>query len=205
MARAKETRRKENRKAYASRKTIEVPQPCRIIQALSSEEISEDSPEKHLYAHYSVTAGPLELPGTTLTETDFGKMMGHPPYPSHIVDLSSFEKDWPKISAAFHGYATRMFVLEQTKWRDQAVNCDRASLSTELLKLYRDLTAAWKQFGDEVQEYGYARCLPTEFIAFQNRLWLSRRLMWLSEDLKSLVEGTDALFLALQSRLRSFI
>ncbi|RXW17177.1 hypothetical protein EST38_g8678 [Candolleomyces aberdarensis] len=199
---AKELRREQNRRAYAKRKLIVVPEPSEIVQSLSSMEISEDSPYEHLYIHYSITAGPLKLPELTLTEADFEDLIGHPPYPPHVIGLPSFEKDWPIISAAFHGYATRKFVSEQTKWIDDAAGCDRASLSSELTKLYRHLTEEWDQFGDETRAHGDH--LPTEFIAFQNRLWLSRRLMWLADDLKSLVEGTDTLFVTMRTRLRHF-
>ncbi|RXW12095.1 hypothetical protein EST38_g13757 [Candolleomyces aberdarensis] len=199
---AKELCREQNRRAYAKRKLIVVPEPSEIVQSLSSMEISEDSLYEHLYVHHSITAGPLKLPQITLTDADFRDMIGHPPYPSHVIGLPSFEKDWPIISAAFHGYATRKFVLEQTKWMNEAAGRDRASLSSELTKLYRHLMEEWDQFGDDVRKH--ADQLPTELIAFQNRLWASRRLMWLVEDLRSLVEGTDTLFVTLQARLRHF-
>jgi hypothetical protein len=202
--RAQETRRKQNRKAYAKRKIIVIPEPSEVVQALSSMEIGEDSLYEHLWVHHSFTPGPLELSGATLTDADFEIMMGHPPYPSHIISLPSFENDWPKISAAFHGYATRIFISEQEKWTKEAVVRDRASLSSELTKSYRILTEEWEQFGVDVREHRDHDCLPTEFIAFQNRLWTSRRLMWLVEDLENLAKGTEALFTALQARISHF-
>lgn len=199
---AREARRQENRRAYAKRKVIVVPEPSEVVQALSSMEIGEDSLFEHLY--YS---GPpeLELSGTTLTDTDFDIMMGHPPYPSHIISLASFESDWPKISAVFHGYATRTFVSEQAKWIEEAAVRDRASLLSELTKAYRILMKEWEQFGVDVREHGHPDHLPTEFIAFQNRLWTSRRLMWLAEDLKHLAKGTEAFFEASRARLSHFM
>lgn len=137
--RAKEVRRRENHQAYARRKVVVVPEPSEVIQALSSMEIGEDSLFEHLYAHYSIVSGPLEVSGTTLTDADFKIMMGHPPYPSHIIGLPSFEENWPKISAVLHGYATRTFISEQAKWIKEAVVRDRAALSSELSKAYRIL------------------------------------------------------------------
>lgn len=202
--RAKEARRQENRKAYAKRKVIVVPEPSEVIQTLSSMEIGEDSLFEHLYLHHSIIAGPLKLSGTTLTDADFENMLGHPPYPSHIVDLPSFESDWPKISAVFHGYATRNFILEQGKWIDEAVDRDRAALSSELTKSYEILMEEWERFGVDVREHGHSGQLPTEYIAFQNRLWTSRRLMWLADDLKHLAEGTETFFEACRVRLSHF-
>jgi hypothetical protein len=167
-------------------------------------EISEDTYE-HLYVHYSITAGPLNLPDTILTDADFQNMTGHPPYFPHIINLPSFEKDWPAISAAFHGFATRNFVSEQTRWIDEAADRDRAFLSSELTKQYQYLMGEWEKFGVEVHEHGKdPDSLATEFIAFQNRLWASRRLMWLMADLECLKEGTDSLFAALRARLSHF-
>lgn len=140
----------------------------------------------------------------TLTDADFQEMTGHPPYPSHVIDLSSFEEDWPKISAAFHGYATRSFVSEQAQWIDEAMARDRAALSSELTRSYQSLTKDWEQFGVEASEHAYAGDTATEFIAFQNRLWASRRLMWLADDLRCLAEGTEALFTALRARISHF-
>ena len=63
----------------------------------------------------------------------------------------------------------------------------------------------WEKFGVEVHEHGKdPDSLATEFIAFQNRLWASRRLMWLTADLECLKEGTDSLFAALRARLSHF-
>uniref|UniRef100_A0A4Q2DSF3 Uncharacterized protein n=1 Tax=Candolleomyces aberdarensis TaxID=2316362 RepID=A0A4Q2DSF3_9AGAR len=201
---AKEIRREQNRKAYAKRKVVVVPEPSEVIRALSAMEISDDTYE-HIYVHYSITAGPLKLPDAILTDADFQNMTGHPPYSSHIIDHPSFEKDWSLISATLHGYATRKFVLEQTRWIDEAANRDRASLSSELTKQYQHLMGEWEIFGIEVREHGKdPDSLPTELITFQNRLWTSRRLMWLMADLESLKEGTDSLFVALHARLGHF-
>jgi hypothetical protein len=167
-------------------------------------EIGEDSLFEHLFVHYSITPGPLELSTITLTNADFEIMMGHPPYPSHIIGLPSFEKDWPMISAVLHGYAVRAFVSEQTKWIDGAVLRDRAALSSELTKSYRILMKEWEQFGIDVWNHGHPDHLATEFIAFQNRLWTSRRLVWLAADLKQLAEGMETLFVALRARLTHF-
>lgn len=183
---------------------VVVPEPSEVIRALSAMEISEDTYE-HLYVHYSITAGPLNLPDTILTDADFQNMTGHPPYFPHIINLPSFEKDWPAISAAFHGFATRNFVSEQTRWIDEAADRDRAFLSSELTKQYQYLMGEWEKFGVEVHEHGKdPDSLATEFIAFQNRLWASRRLMWLMADLECLKEGTDSLFAALRARLSHF-
>lgn len=129
-------------------------------------------------------------------------MTGHPPYSPHIVEHASFEKDWPRISAAFLGYATRTYVVENSSWIDQAVGRDWASLSSDLLKQYRGLMEDWAQFGADVEEN--TSFLPAEFIAFQNRLWTSRRLMWLASDLECLLKGTDLLFTALRARISHF-
>ncbi|KAJ2930494.1 hypothetical protein H1R20_g6610, partial [Candolleomyces eurysporus] len=203
---AKEGRRQENRKAYAKRKVVIVPEPPEVVRALSSMEIGEHSLFEHLFLHHSIIPDPLELPAITLTDADFKIMMGHPPYPSHIIGLPSFEKDWPVISAVFHGYANRRFVSEQEKWIVGAVLRDRAALSSELTKSYRILMREWEQYGVDVRDHGHPDHLATEFIAFQNRLWTSRRLMWLAEDLKQLAEGeqTEALFVALRARLKHF-
>lgn len=179
-----------------------VPEPSDVIQSLASMEISEDSLHEHLFLHYSITSDSLNLPHITLTDTDFQKMAGHPPYPLHIVDLDSFEKDWPQISAAFHGYATRMYVKEQTKLMQHALRCDRASLSSDLTNSYRNLMEDWELFGIEVREN--AHFLPTELIAFQNRLWASRRLTWLAEDIGRLVEGADVFLALVRDRLSHF-
>ncbi|KAJ2932251.1 hypothetical protein H1R20_g4859, partial [Candolleomyces eurysporus] len=199
---AKEARRKENRRAYARKKVIVVPELSDVVVALASEEISEDSLEKHLFVHHSISAAPLKLPGIVLTDTDFQTMLGHPPYPSHIINYASFEKEWPKISAAFHGYVSRTYISEQTKWVNQAASRDRASLASELSKLYQDLTKHWKQFDIEKREYGDE--LPTEFITFQNQLWFSRRLTWLVADMACLVEGLDLLLDSIREQLSHF-
>jgi hypothetical protein len=165
-------------------------------------EISEDGFHKHLFGYYSITSDSLNLPSITLTETDFQKMAGHPPYPLHIVDLNSFEKDWPEISAAFHGYVTRMYVKEWKELMQHAVGCDRASLSSKLTKSYHSLMEEWELFGIELREN--ADLLPAEFIVFQNRLWTSRRLTWVADDIGRLVEGTDVFFAFVRERLRHF-
>ncbi|KAJ2936305.1 hypothetical protein H1R20_g790, partial [Candolleomyces eurysporus] len=143
----KKARREANRRAYAKRKIVVVPEPSDVVLSLASTEIVVYGYE-HLCAHYSIIADPLELADVTLTDADFQKMIGHPPYPSHIVDLDSFEKDWPIISAVTQGYATRMYVLDQTALINRAVDCDRASLSSELSKSYSNLMADWQLFGD---------------------------------------------------------
>jgi hypothetical protein len=203
--RAKEIRRIQNRRAYAKRKVVVVPEPSEAIQNLSAMEISEDSGHEHLCAHFSIIEGPLKLPDTTLTNTDFEHMTGHPPYPSHIINHPSFEKNWDLISAALHGYATRILLREQTQWIDEATNRDRASLSSELVKQYEHLMVEWETFGIEVRELGQdPDAFPSELIVFQNRLWTSRRLMWLAADLECLKDGTDPLFGALRARLSHF-
>ncbi|RXW13754.1 hypothetical protein EST38_g12101 [Candolleomyces aberdarensis] len=166
---AKEIRRMQNRKAYAKHKVVVVPVPSEAIQTLSAMEISEDSGYEHLCAHYSTIKGPLELPDATLTNANFQNMAGHPPYSSHIINHPSFEKNWELISAAFHGYATRIFVSEQTQWLDEGTNRDRTSLSSELTKQYEHLMAEWETFGIELRELGKdPDTLPSELIVFQN-------------------------------------
>ncbi|KAJ2935521.1 hypothetical protein H1R20_g1574, partial [Candolleomyces eurysporus] len=202
---AKEIRRVQNCKAYAKHKVVVVPEPSEAIQTLSAMEISENSGCEHLCAYYSTIEGPLELPDATLTNADFQNMAGHPPYSSHIINHPSFEKNWELISAALHGYATRIFVSEQTQWLDEATNQDRASLSLELTKQYKHLMAEWETFGIEVRKLGKdPDALPLELIIFQNRLWTSRRLIWLAVDMEALKEGTDSLFRTLQTRLSHF-
>jgi hypothetical protein len=165
-------------------------------------EISEDSLYEHLYAHQSIAAGPLELPTITLTNADFQKMTSHPPYPAHIVHLDSFEKDWPQISAALHGYVTRMYVRDQTTLVNEVASHDRASLYSKLSKSYRSLMVDWELFGNAVQDN--ADELPTEFLAFQSRLWISRRLTWLAQDLSCLADGVDVFVTASRDRLSHF-
>jgi hypothetical protein len=202
MPRAKESRRKENRAAYAKRKVINVPELSDVVIALALEEISEDSIEKHLFVHHSLSAMPLELPDITLTDADFRRMLGHPPYPSHIIDYLSFEKEWPKILAAFHGYATRIYASEHSKWGMEAASRDRASFATELSKLYQDLAGHWKKFNMETRQHRNELC--TEFITLQNQLWFAHCLTWLVADLESLVEGPDLLLKSVQERCCHF-
>ncbi|RXW14660.1 hypothetical protein EST38_g11193 [Candolleomyces aberdarensis] len=192
---AKEVRREQNARAYAKRKIF------KAVQALSEAEISEYD-YKHIYMHHFATEeGPLALPDFTLTDTDFRNMAGHPPYPAHIVNFPSFEKDWPIISAAFHGYAARNYMLEQKRWIDEAASCDWASLGSKLMNQYHNVMADWEQFRIEVREHGKdPTSLPTELIAFQNQLWTSRRLMWLKADLENSKEGKNMLFAAMRSR-----
>jgi hypothetical protein len=195
LARAKEVRSDQNARAYAKRKAV------KIVQALSELEIVEYD-YKHIYMHHSTTEVPLPLPDLTLTDTDFRSMAGHPPYPAHIVDFPSFEKDWPIISAAFHGYAARNYMLEQERWIDEAADRDRKSLCSELTTRYHRVMADWEQFRIKVREYGKdPSSLPTEFIAYHNQLWTSRCLMWLKADLETLKEGTDPLFAEMQSQV----
>ncbi|KAJ2921595.1 hypothetical protein H1R20_g15501, partial [Candolleomyces eurysporus] len=196
--RATEAHCEENRRAYAKRKVIWVPEPSDVVQALAKWDILM-ADQEHVYDRHSIAAEPLKLLGTALTDADFQSMIGHPPYPSHIVEHVSFEKDWPQISAAFLGYATRTYVTEHTRWLDQAGGHDRASLSSDLSKQYRDLLEDYEQFTIDVEEN--ADFLPAELIAFQNRLWTSRRLVWLAGDLGSLTAGTDVLLTALQARI----
>ncbi|KAJ2935944.1 hypothetical protein H1R20_g1149, partial [Candolleomyces eurysporus] len=200
---AKEARRKENRQAYAKRKVIEIPQLSDIVIALASEEIAEHSLEEHIFVHHSTSAALLELPGITLTDTDFERMLGHPPYPLHIVGYASFEKEWPKISAAFHGYVTQTYALKQIKWGEEAASRDRASLASELSKTYQSLTEHWKKFNMETREH----CdeLPTEFITFQNQLWFARRLTWLVADMVCLAEGQDVLLKSVREQFSHFV
>jgi hypothetical protein len=95
-----------------------------------------------------------------------------------------------------------MYVKEQKELMQHAVRRDRASLSSGLTKLYHSLMEEWELFGIEVREN--ARFLPVEFIAFQNRLWTSRRLTWLAKDIGYLVEGTDVFLAFVRDRLRQF-
>ncbi|KAJ2927774.1 hypothetical protein H1R20_g9316, partial [Candolleomyces eurysporus] len=197
----KEARRAKNRRAYAKRKTVVIPEPLDIVLALASTEIVEYKYE-HLFAHYSVIGDPLELANITLTNTDFQKMSGCPPYPAHILNLNSFEKDWPIILAMIQGYATRMYVLDQTTLMKRAVDGDQASLSSELSKVYSILMADWKIFGDTVRDNPHD--LPTEFLAHQGRLWTSWHLTWLVNDIGCLAEGVEVFLAALEERIRAF-
>jgi hypothetical protein len=201
LLRFKEARREANRRAYAKRKIVVVPEPSDFVLSLASTEIVEYEYE-HLLAHYSVCGDPLELATITLTNADFQKMIGHPPYPSHILDIDSFEKDWPIILAVIQGYATRMYVLDQTALIKCAVDCDRASISSELSKTYSILMADWQLFGDTVRDNPHD--LPTEFLAYQSQLWTSRRRTWLADDIGRLAEGVDVFIAALDERIRHF-
>jgi hypothetical protein len=201
LLRFKEARRAENRRAYAKCKTVVIPEPSNIVLALASTEIVEPEYE-HFFAHYSVVGDPLELADITLTDADFQKMTGRPPYPSRILNIDSFEKDWPIISAALQGYATRMYFLDQTALIKRAVDGDRASLSSELSKSYSILMEDWQLFGDTVRDNPHD--LPTEFLAYQGRLWTSRRLTWLANDIGRLAEGVEVFCAVLEERIRSF-
>jgi hypothetical protein len=165
-------------------------------------DLSEDSLYEHLFAHYSITEDSLELPTITLTNADFQQMTSYPPYPDHIVQLNSFEKDWPQILVALHGYVTRMYVQDRATLINEVASHDRASLYSKLSKTYWSLMGDWEFFGDVVKANAHE--LPTEFLAFQSRLWISRRLVWLAEDLSSLADGVDVFAAALKDRLKHF-
>lgn len=131
---------------------------------------------------------------------DFETLTGLPPYPQPIVSMPSFQEDWPKISAAMHGYATRRYLEALGKFINSSTARREFILIFDLFQQRECLEFRYEILSKTYQEYIRLGLHADATLARHNMIWHCRVMEYNREDIEALKEGYGKFLQAISER-----
>ncbi|KAJ3529899.1 hypothetical protein NMY22_g8803 [Coprinellus aureogranulatus] len=204
MPGGREKRSEENRRAYLRRRGIQhlneptQPIPERILKL--SESVIIAPGYSKLFSSFRDGRDILGLDEMDIEEADLEVLTGEPPYPPEIVSLSAFSDEWPSISAAMHGYATRRYLGRCDALVTASIKTKDHVLIFELIRDHDNLFSEYQRIIDALRAFQQDGEHAQSLIAQQNSRWYSRLIRYSHQDIEMLRKGGGELLKGVMER-----
>ncbi|KAJ3516507.1 hypothetical protein NMY22_g14192 [Coprinellus aureogranulatus] len=190
-------RRAESRRSYHKKKVLQEAMRHRTggpESVLSFASISMSGPDHHwLFCQFREGRTTWEFGAVEMEENDWELLTGLPPYPESIANADGFLEDWESIEAAIHGFLVRRHLGQCEELRNTARQHRRFETVDALLERNKQLTIEFDHISQAYENYSRTGRWGEADVAFQNKKWRARLLMYNVRELEALGRGIDIL------------
>ncbi|KAJ3525769.1 hypothetical protein NMY22_g10438 [Coprinellus aureogranulatus] len=189
----KARRRAESRRSYHKKKALQLIQDTtnpESIASLANRLVSEPDYD-WLFRQFRGGRTTWEYGDVQMEERDFEQLTGVPPYPESITSSDGFLEDWESIEAAVHGFLVRGYLAQCENLMKTARQYRRSETMDKLLDRNKELTAEFDQLSQAHETYLKTGFWAEGDVAFVNKKWRARLLMYNVQEIEELGKGVD--------------